>query len=164
MRRLDLTGKRFGRLFVLSYSHTVKPGYAYWLCRCDCGTLRSVVACNLSRGITKSCGCLRASPLSHGHTSGGRHTPTYRSWYAMIQRCTNPRNHKYRDYGGRGISVCKRWRSFENFLADMGERPAGLTLDRRDNDGSYEPGNCRWATSHEQARNKRPWGSASLYP
>lgn len=95
------------------------------------------------------------TPIRHGHAAGGRTSPTYRAWHSMINRCTNPRMRNYCDYGGRGVSVCARWRDFAAFLADMGERPAGLTLDRRDNDGDYEPGNCRWATTGEQARNKR---------
>ena len=92
----------------------------------------------------------------HGHAIGGKPSPTYRSWTAMIARCTYPSQPQYESYGGRGISVCERWRSFDNFLADMGERPAGTTLDRIDNDGTYEPGNCRWATPTEQQTNKRP--------
>jgi hypothetical protein len=103
---------------------------------------------------------------THGHarsrTTGRAGTSTYYIWAAMIQRCTNPRCAAWKDYGGRGISVCARWReSFENFLADMGEKPEGLSIDRTNNDGNYEPGNCRWATASEQARNKRPRGTAS---
>lgn len=93
--------------------------------------------------------------LSHGHALSRSRTPTYRSWAGMINRCTNPRQPNFERYGGRGITVCDRWRSFENFLADMGERPEGTTIDRKDNDGNYEPGNCRWATDIEQQANTR---------
>lgn len=93
----------------------------------------------------------------HGHRSPSR-TPTYVTWAGMIQRTSNPHHSRYSTYGGRGIQVCDRWRSFPNFLADMGERPEGLTLDRIDNSKGYEPGNCRWATLSEQERNKQRWG------
>lgn len=91
---------------------------------------------------------------THGHTSDGHHTKTYRAWASMLNRCSNPRCPKWQIYGGRGIRVCKRWQSFENFLADMGEAPPGKSLDRKDNDGHYTPRNCRWATPTEQAMNR----------
>lgn len=93
--------------------------------------------------------------FSHGHNAQGSRTPTYNTWVAMVNRCLNPKATKYLDYGGRGITVCERWRTFDHFLVDMGERPEGKTLDRIANDGNYEPRNCRWATAQEQAANKR---------
>ncbi|WP_199570603.1 hypothetical protein [Streptomyces murinus] len=124
-------------------------------CRCDCGNDHSLLFKEWGR--TQSCGCLRnersAERLTrHGHKS----SPLYASWAQMIQRCTNPDHKQWANYGGRGITVCERWLDFPNFLADMGERPAGLTLDRIDNNRSYEPGNCRWADVSTQNSNRRP--------
>jgi hypothetical protein len=93
--------------------------------------------------------------ITHGHTTGGTISPTYKTWKSVVERCTNPNHRRWKDYGGRGIKVCDRWRKFENFLADMGERPEGKTLDRKEVNGNYELNNCRWATNEEQAINRR---------
>lgn len=120
--------------------------------QCACGTERVLDACDVAKGRSKSCGCNRKTATS---THGKSGTPTYRSWRAMLNRCTNPNFIGYAQYGGRGITVCDRWREFAAFLADMGERPEGMTLDRIDVDGPYRPDNCRWATISQQNANKR---------
>lgn len=152
----DITLQRFGRLVALWPQNKDKRGLYLWLCLCDCGRETVVRGSDLREGKTKSCGCLHDELASkrnfrHGHSKGTR---TYRSWMAMRDRCRYSNHKDYEHYGGRGIKVCERWQSFENFLADMGERPVGLTLDRIDPNGNYEPGNCRWATWSEQRENQ----------
>lgn len=157
----DISGKRFGRLLVVRQAewHTVPNGsrMSVWACVCDCGTELNVRKPYLTSGDTSSCGCLRresaaALKLSHGLSNK---SSTYDIWVLMRQRCNNPKASGYRYYGGAGVQVAARWDSFDNFLADMGERPDGLTLERKDPHGNYEPGNCEWATWIQQSKNKR---------
>lgn len=155
MKALDLTGQRFGMLIVIRLHERVK-GQAIWACRCDCGNESMVRLGNLRRGHTTSCGCQRSVTTTRSKTRHAMYgTPTYKSWSAMLVRCTNPRNRKYADYGARGIAVHEAWKTFEGFYADMGGRPTGTTLGRINNDGNYEPGNCRWESAKQQGRNKR---------
>ena len=152
-RATVLTGLEFGRLMVVDRAENSRHGGARWRCKCSCGNFHTVSSAALTAGKSKSCGCLKKeSPYKHGMCG----TRTYNSWNGMKRRCYEPGNNRYKHYGGRGISVCIRWvDSFDNFYLDMGERPEGKTLDRINSNKNYYKGNCRWATSVEQARNKR---------
>lgn len=127
-------------------------------CRCECGVERNVRLARLQNGTSKSCGCLRNDNLTiHGRTKNSIRAQSheYWIWNAMKNRCNNPRYKHYQDYGGRGISVCERWMEFANFYADMGEKPDGMSLERRDNEAGYSPENCYWADRKTQNSNKR---------
>ncbi len=127
-----------------------------WICFCTCGEYVIVIKCNLTNGDTKSCGCLRRKLIfKHGQSKKGSTTTTYTIWQGIKDRCNNHRNKRYKDYGGRGINVCKRWLRFESFFEDMGSRPEGLSIERIDNNKGYFLGNCKWATQKEQTRNAR---------
>ena len=149
-------GERFHRLTVVG-REALANGRVKWICRCDCGVTVSPHACDVKRGHTKSCGCAnQESRIASNTKHGYNRTPTYVVWSNMWARCTNPKRRDYKNYGGRGIVVCQRWERFEHFLADMGEKPGSLSLDRINNDEGYSPNNCRWATASEQRRNQRP--------
>lgn len=155
-RAIELTGRKFGRWTVIKRAPS-RTRSARWSCACECGTVRAVLGCELTRGKSSSCGCFNRELTSK--RSSNHHmckTATWRSWNAMFDRCYNSNNKSFASYGGRGISICVRWHTFDNFLEDMGICPNGLSLDRYPNfNGNYEPGNCRWATKQEQSNNRR---------
>lgn len=157
---LDWAGKRFGRLLVVRRCEKGLRKRTAWWCRCSCGNPKEIIVFhfNLSRGSTRSCGCLqvervRAANLIHGHAGRGQESRAFKAWKAMKARCLYKSGNRYHRYGGRGIRVCERWLVFENFLLDLGEPPPGHTLERIDNDGNYEPSNVKWATRKEQMAN-----------
>jgi hypothetical protein len=161
---IDILGQKFGKLTVLSFEGLKNRRNAKWMCKCDCGNYKSVSGSDLRSGNTISCGCFAIQRIKevntkHGNGRRSEHSPEYIAWSGMKERCLNPNASAYEYYGQRGIKICDRWiNSFENFLADMGVKPSTRhSLDRFPNNenGNYEPENCRWATKKQQANNVR---------
>lgn len=163
-KAIEMVGQRYGRWYVIEEVERLKMRSTtarQYRARCDCGTIALVQGSNLRHGYSTSCGCFRRENAAkmhrtHGDTVQRSPTAEYRTWVNMLRRCANPDSSGYERYGGRGIRVCRRWKSsFPNFLADMGRRPStDHSVDRRNGDGHYEPSNCRWATRREQRRNQ----------
>lgn len=155
---INLIGRTFGRLIVIERAENSRFRKARWRCKCSCGNIVIVCSDNLRRGLTKSCGCFRKDVCTKNNTTHGMYgTSEYKSWFHIITRCQNPNDKYFKDYGGRGISICQEWRdSFLAFYNHVGKRPSlKHSIDRINNDGNYKPGNVRWSLLVEQANNKR---------
>ncbi len=159
---IDLVGRRFGLLTVLSVlpRELWKSSHSEWLCQCDCGNTTTVRGTSLKTGNTKSCGCIRKNAKKKNHNHAEMRSGTYNSWNMMKQRCTNSKRADYKNYGGRQpnpVTIYEPWLEFDNFLADMGERPDWATggIDRIDSEKGYTPGNCRWVDKHTQSMNRK---------
>lgn len=154
----SLVGKKYGRLTVVEKLESPGARNSRYKCVCECGGVKVTASNNFLSGGTKSCGCLHMESARDASIKARKHgkagTRTYKTWQSMFGRCYSPSNRSFMYYGAKGITVCDRWRSFESFLEDMGERPDGMTLDRFDSSKNYEPGNCRWATKTDQANNR----------
>jgi len=163
MRTHDLNGKTFNKLTVIGPSE-VAGRRIFWPCRCECGKEKSVRSDHLLRGHTMSCGCKNQNKAKRGH-DGFREKahPLRQLWGCMKSRCYNPKHNSYSIYGGKGVTVCDRWMTFENFVEDMSPRPPGTSLDRIDGNGPYCKENCRWATAVEQGRNKSNNNLVEIY-
>ena len=146
-RSIDLTGRRFGKLSILAPVKKIR-GQVYWRCRCDCGSIKETRGNHLTSGRIVSCGCAK---IKHGYAK----TREWNIWYGIKRRCFEPGHKSYRDYGGRGITMCDRWLEFANFLDDMGLAPAGYSIERKDVNGNYEPDNCLWVPMAQQSGNRR---------
>lgn len=158
--KIDICGQKFGKLKAMRRHSQNERGIWFWECRCDCGQVKIVRQNALRGGSSKSCGCERfkfSNEPIHGASRRGKMLPEYRAWKAMRYRCSSKIPSVFKHYGARGITVCKRWDSFESFLEDMGKKPnPESSVDRKNNDNGYEPDNCRWATRSEQMKNRRP--------
>lgn len=158
---MSLLGRKFGNLTVKNEASLSQKGTSRWLCICDCGNEVAVTEQNLLRSKALSCGC---KPKREREFHGMKKTPEWNSWRGMLQRCNNPNHEMFYLYGGKGITVCKEWRKFSNFIRDMGKKPSPRhSIDRKDSNGNYEPGNCRWADPSTQSHNTRRSNTPGIY-
>jgi len=163
---IDLTGKTFNQLTIIERAENTKQGKARWVCRCTCGKISTIDGANIRNGHTKSCGCFAKESLEKNrYRHGMAHTSEYGIWCNILQRCNNPNDKAFKDYGGRGITICDEWKNdFMAFYNHVGKRPSPKhSIDRINNDGNYEPNNVRWATQKQQSNNQRSNVKITLY-